>query len=198
VGGVSNGPERRVGLRVGPRLWLVAYLCAVTAATLVHRPDVLAAALLAAVTAAGPLRWRLLRRTVQAIVGFNLTVSLGYAALTLWRGGFSPDYLLLVNLRVIFMVFLGFWFVARVDVLAALRGRPTLTLVATLALGQIRSLERVVADFRAAFESRNIRRPRLAARARHAAAQGVALMDKADACATESALALRSRGVFDD
>jgi cobalt/nickel transport system permease protein len=186
------------GRRHSPRRWLFAYLAAVTAATLVHSPAVLGMALLAVLAAAGPARWKLLRRTLLAVLAFNLAVSLGYVAMSLWRGGFSADYLLLVNLRVILMVFLGFWFVSRIDIVAALRGWPTLTLVATLALGQIRSLVRVVADFRAAFESRNICRPRLAARAHHAAAQGVALMDKATAGATESALAMRSRGAFDD
>jgi len=180
------------------RGWLFAYLAALVAATFIHVPALLAALLLLALAAAGTTRWRLLRRTLWAVLAFNLTVSAGYALMTLWQGSFSADYLILVNLRVVLMVFLGFWFVARVDVLAALAGWPTATLVITLALGQIRSLERVIADFRLAFTSRNVAQPRLRDRASHAGAQGIALLDKSMAAATESALAMRSRAAFDD
>lgn len=182
---------------MNPRHWLVAYLAAVVAATFVHAPIALAAALALALAAVGRDRWRLLKRTLLAILAFNLTVSLGYAAVALWRGDFNPHYLLLVNLRVLLLVFLGIWFAARVDVVAAIGVSPTLTFVATLTLGQLRAFERIVKDFALAFASRSPAPPRLVDRARHAAAQGIALMDKTQAAATESALAMRSRGAFD-
>ena len=182
---------------MNPRRWLVAYLVAVVAATFVHAPALLAAALALALAAAGRDRWRLLKRTLLAILAFNLTVSLGYAAVALWRGDFNPHYLLLVNLRVLLLVFPGIWFAARVDVVAAIGVSPTLTFVATLTLGQLRAFERIVKDFALAFASRSTAPPRLVDRARHAAAPGIALMDKTQAAATESALAMRSRGAFD-
>lgn len=180
------------------RRWLAAYLAAVVAITFIHAPTALAALLAAAFAAAAGIRLRLLKRTLLAVLAFNLTVSAGYALLASWRGDFNAGYLLLVNLRVVLLVFLGFWLVARVNLLDALAGWPTATLVATLALGQIRSLERIVADFGLAFTSRNPAPPRLADRVRHAGAQGAALMDKSVAAATESAMAMRSRGAFDD
>ena len=184
---------------MNPRCWLVAYLVAVVAATFVHAPALLAAALALALAAAGRDRWRLLKRTLLAILAFNLTVSLGYAAVALWRGDFNSGYLLLVNLRVLLLVFLGMWFAARVDPVAAIRGvSPTLTFVATLTLGQLRAFERIVKDFALAFASRNPAPPRVIDRIHHATAQGIALMDKAQAAASESALAMRSRGGFDD
>jgi cobalt/nickel transport system permease protein len=179
------------------RSWLVLYAAALVGTTFIHLPLALAGLLALALVAAGRQRWQLLKKTLLAVIAFNLTVSVGYVVVSLWRGHLDPTYLLFANLRVMLMVFLGFWFVARVDVLAALAGWPTLSLIATLALGQIRTLERIVADFRLAFESRNIARPHLAARARHAAAQGIALMDKSVASATESTLAMKSRGAFD-
>jgi cobalt/nickel transport system permease protein len=186
-------------MELSPRAWLVAYLLAVVATTFVHEPALLATALAVAVAAAGRGRWKLLRRALIAIVAFNLTVSLGYAAVALWRGDFNPGYLLLVNLRVLLLVFLGMWFAARVDPIAAISGvSPSLTFVATLTLGQLRAFERIVSDFALAFASRNPAPPRLVDRAHHAAAQGIALMDKTMAAATESALAMRSRGAFDD
>lgn len=182
---------------MSPRAWLAAYLAGVIAATFVHEPVILGAALALAVAAAGRDRWTLLRRTLLAVLAFNLTVSLGYAAIALWRDDFSPDYLLLVNLRVLLMVFLGVWFAARVDLIAALDASPTLAFVATLTLGQLRTFERIVQDFALAFASRNPAPPRLIDRAHHAAAQGIALMDKTQAAASESAMAMRSRGAFD-
>lgn len=182
---------------LNPRIWLAAYASAVVAITFIHQPAALAALLVVSLAGAGTLRWRLLKRALLAMLAFNLTVSAGVVAIGLWRGSIDTSYLLLANLRVLLLVYLGFWLTARLDLLAALAPWPTLRLIATLALGQIRSLERIVADFRLAFESRNTDRPRLGARARLAAAQGITLMDKSVASATESALAMKSRGAFD-
>jgi len=179
------------------RHWLYLYLAVLPAPTFVHDPALLALGLLLALTLAGAERWRILRRSLLAILAFNLSVSLGVILIGLWRGQVDSDWLLLANLRVLLMVFLGFWFVARVNLLAALAGWPTATLVATLALGQARSFERLLRDFRCAFESRNIARPRLSDRRHQAGAQAIALLDKAQAQSTEVALAMRSRGAFE-
>lgn len=181
-----------------PRRRLALYALAVVAVSFVHAPAALAALLAAAVALAGPPRWRLLRRAALAVFAFNLTVSLGYAALAFIDGGFSATVLLRLNLRVLLLVFLGFWCVARVDLLAALAGWPLARLLATLALGQIKTFERVLGDFRLAFASRTPAPPTLQDCTRHAAAQAQALLDKSLAAAGESALALRARGAFDD
>lgn len=178
--------------------WLAAYLAAVVAVTFVHSPALLAALLAAAIAAAGRERGRLLRRALLAVFAFNLAVSLGYVAVALWRGDFAADYLLLANLRVLLLVFLGFWFVARVNVLAAFAFSPTLSLLATLAAVQAQHFARVARDFRLAFASRNPGPASLADRARHASAQAATLLDKSVAGASETALAMRSRGVFDE
>lgn len=180
------------------KLWLGLYLAAIVAITLIHEPSVLGGILCLAVAAAGGGRWKLLRRTFLAVISFNLTVSLGYLIVALWQGTFTPDYLLLVNLRVVLLVFLGFWFVSAVDVLAALAGWPLARLLATLAIGQIKTFERVLRDFRLAFESRNLTQPRLIDKARSAAAQTQTLLDKSITSASDAAMAMRSRGAFDD
>ncbi len=179
------------------RLWLLAYFATVVAITCIHVPALLAGGLALAVIAAGSGRWRLLKRSVGALLAFNLSVSLGYAAIALWRGNFIVDYLLLVNLRVLLLVFLGFWLVSRVNFIAALAGWPMLAMLATLTIGQIRVYRRVLEEFRLAFRSRNLTPPRLTDHARHAGAQGGALLDKSLASAGEVALAMRSRGAFD-
>lgn len=178
--------------------WLFAYLAAVVAVTLLHEPWLLAVLLAGALAASGAARWRILRRAVLAGLTFNLAVSLGYAAVALWQGNFSAYYLLLVNLRVLLLVYLGFWFVVRVNLVEACRFSPTLSFVVTLSAGQIEAFSRALRDFRLAFVSRNAAAPALSARARHAAAQAGHLLDKSVCMAAETALAMRSRGCFDD
>jgi cobalt/nickel transport system permease protein len=180
-----------------PRHALYLYLAVLPAPTFVHHPALLALGLLLALVLAGAERWRILKRSLLAILVFNLSVSLGVVLVGLWRGQIDTGWLLLANLRVLLMVFLGFWFVAQVNLLAALAGWPTATLVATLALGQARTFERLLRDFRLAFESRNILRPRWVDRRHQAGAQAVSLLDKAQAQSTEVAQAMRSRGAFE-
>lgn len=180
-----------------PRHALTLYLAVLPAPTFIHDARLLAAALLLVIAVSGALRWPLLKRSLFAILAFNLSVSLGVVIVGLYRGAIDGEWLLVANLRVLLMVYLGFWFAARVDLLAALAGWPTLSLVATLALGQIRSFERIVQDCRFAFASRNIVRPRLVDQRRQAAAQAIALLDKAQAQSTEVTLAMKSRGAFD-
>lgn len=180
------------------RFWLGLYATAVVAITFVHEPGWLAVLLCLAIIVAGRARWRLLGRAVRAVIAFNLTVSLGYVIVAGWQGGLAADYLALVNLRVILLVYLGFWVIHAVDVLAALSGWPLARLLATLAIGQIKTFERVLRDFRLAFISRNLTSPRPIDRVRGAAAQAQTLLDKSAASAQGAALAMRSRGAFDD
>lgn len=180
-----------------PRHALYLYLAVLPVPTFVHDPAWLGAGLALALLLAGAERWRILKRSLFAILAFNLSVSIGVILVGLWRGNVDTGWLLVANLRVLLMVYLGFWFVTRVKLLAALAGWPTATLLATLALGQIKTFERIVRDCRLAFASRNIVRPRLVDRRREGGAQAIALLDKAQAQSHEVALAMRSRGAFD-
>lgn len=179
------------------RLALLAYALTMLAISFLHDPLALAALLGLALIASGRQRWRCLRRSLLAVLLFNLGVSLTYALVGWWQGKPVLAALLLINLRVLLSVYLGFWLVGRINLLAALARWPTLCLLATLALGQIRVYSRLLQDFRLAFVSRNLQPPRLADNARLAAAEGGTLMDKSLAAASESALAMRSRGAFD-
>lgn len=187
-----------MGRGLTARILFVLYLGALVAATLIHVWWLLAAALLLAVTLAGPARWHLLRRTLLSALAFNLAVSAGYAVMAVWQGTFSAQYLLLLNSRVLLMVFLGFWFIARVDLPAVVSGSPGLSFLLTVAVAQALVLRRQVHDFEQAFTSRNPRRPRTGDRLRHAAAQGQHLLDQSLHAADETALAMRSRACFDD
>ncbi|NWG32016.1 MAG: ABC transporter permease [Rhodocyclaceae bacterium] len=182
---------------VTSRQTLLLYLAVLPAPTFIHDPAWLGAGLALAIALAGTGRWRLLKKSLLAILAFNLTASLGVVIVGLWRGALDTGWLLTANLRVLLMAYLGFWCVARVNLLKALQAWPTATLVAALALGQARAFERLIRDFRLAFASRTPCRPRLGDRRHHAAAQAMALLDKAQAQSTEVALAMRSRGAFE-
>lgn len=184
--------------RLTPQTCLALYLAGVLAISFVHEPWMLGSLLGLALLASGSSAWRLARKTVLAILAFNLTVSFGYVVIASWHGNFLAEYLLRINLRVFLLVFLGFWLVSAIDLLAALSRFPLLRLIATLAIGQMRTFDRLLGDFRTAFESRNPMPPRLLDKTRHAASQARTLLDKSMASATEVALAMRSRGTFDD
>lgn len=179
------------------RLWLVAYLAAVLAIGFLHRPMALALLLAVAVLATGRDRWRLLRRALLAVLAFNLSVSLGHVLIAGLDDGLSWSYLALVNLRVLLLVYLGFWTITRIDLGVAVRFSPTLSMLLTLTMGQIATFRRLVADHRLAFTSRSPGVPRLIDRSRHAAAQGVHLLDKSVQASTEITQAMRARGCFD-
>ena len=184
---------------MSPRLALGLYLAALLAISFVHDPRALASGLVLALLAAGSARWRLLRRSLRAIVAFNLCVSAGYVLVAGWQGDLSWLVLLRINLRVVLLVFLGFWFIERVNLLEALRFSPTLSLLATLAAGHVVVFRRIARDFRAALISRSAgRRLPWPDRLRHGAALSTHLLDKSVASAELSARALRSRGCFDD
>lgn len=180
------------------RAWLLAYLACVVALGFVHDARMLAAGLAAALWLSGPARWTLLKRTVGAVLLFNLSVSAGYALLAAWQQQFQPAVLVLLNLRVLLLVYLGFWFVSRINLLEALSFSRTLSFVAVLAIAQVAVFSRVLRDFRLAFVSRNPGPPRLSDQLHHASAQATHLLDKAMAHAAETTMAMRSRGCFDD
>lgn len=184
-----------------PTRWLLAYLGAVVAASLVHDAGVLAAALALALLLAGRRRWLLLRRCVWAVLAFNAAVSGGLVLQAALQGrplaGLALP-LLVMNLRALLLVLLGLCFVARVNVLQALAFAPTLQFLATLAAGQAQAFARLVQTHGLAFRSRTAGAGGLRARARHGAATTGHLLDQAVAAAQRSAMAVRARGGFDD
>lgn len=177
---------------------LLLYLVAVVVVTLIHQPYYLLLGLLMMVLLAGSLRWRLLGKALRSMLLFNTAVSLGYLIIALARDEFHAEYLMLINCRVLLLVMLGFWLSARINIANALRFSPTLSFLTTLAAGQIRLMSRVISDYREAFESRCLKRPKWRERTRLAAVQTEAVVEQSQHAATEISQAMRSRGVFND
>jgi cobalt/nickel transport system permease protein len=171
---------------------------AVVLGTSVHEPSLLAVALGTVLVLAGRQWVGVLRKACLAVLAFNAIVTVSYAAIAGLEGTFSLHYVVLINLRVLFLTCLTFLFVSRVNLFEALAFSRSLTYLFTLACGQAMTLTRVLANFRLALKSRSIDQPGLGDRYRQVATAGVLLLDKSLHDATEITHAMRSRGVFDD
>jgi len=178
------------------RLLLLGYASAVIAATSIHDPVWLAVGLLVVASLAGRQAPKIGWRALQAVLLFNLVISVGYAASALFGQAVSVDYLILVNIRVYLLIFLTFTLASRIDILRALSFSRGLSYLATLVLSQIISFRRLYDDLRLAAESRRLRRLRLRERYLQSAAAAVHLFDRAEHDVSEIALAMRSRGFF--
>ena len=180
------------------RVALFAYLAAILLGTMVHDPRWLGLGLLLVLALAGRQWLRILRRAGLAILAFNVVVTASYALLAGLQGNFSLDYVVLINLRVLFLTCLTFLFVARVNPFEALAFSSGLTYLFILAYSQAMTFRHVLVNFRLAFKSRCIARPTLRDRYRHGAGIGAHLLEKSLHNATEITHVMRSRGFFDD
>ncbi len=180
------------------RVALLVYLLALLLGTLVHDVRFLVAGLVVVLAIGGRRAPAILGRVFLAVVAFNGVVTATYVALATWQGTFSIDYVVLINLRVLFLTSLTFVFSSRVNVFDALSFAPNLTYVLAIAYGQIMTFRRVVEDFRMALRSRSIHPGSLRDRYRQTAAATTLLLDKSMHTATEITHAMRARGFFDD
>jgi FlaA1/EpsC-like NDP-sugar epimerase len=180
------------------RLLLIAWLIAVVAATFLHDPVWLAALLAVALAAQGRRAPRVARRALVAVAFVNLAVSAGWIAWAVWNDAPWAALVLRLNLRVLLIAVLTFGMLQRVDLVRAVAPLPSLRFLLVLALGQIRVLERALADYRAAFASRSPTRPPLKLRFVGAGRQAAALLEKAERQSEELNQGMRARGFFDD
>ena len=180
-----------------PNFILCLYFASIVVFSFVHKPLWLGGFLGASFILCGKKRINILKKTLFAALPFTGCVSVAYSALSLWQGTFSADYLYLVNTRVLLLVFLGFWLISTLNLSDSLASFPLLRLVATLATSQIKTFERLLAEAKLAFQSRNVIKPNYLAKMRHASAKTHTLFDKSLASSEEVTLAMRSRGAFE-
>ncbi len=192
-------PRAAVTRECRASLWLLTYLLALVLISFVHSPAWLLGLLLAAIGLAGSPRWRLLRRSLTAVLIVAATVGLGQLLLIGLGQPLAGLALLRLGLRVLLLVFLGFWFISRVNLLQALAFSPTLSLVATLAAGHIVVFRRIASHCRLGLASRSAGQPlALRDRLRQSSALSTTLVDRALVSTEQSTRALQARGCFDD
>lgn len=180
------------------RVFLALYAASVVVLTTIHEVRFLLAALAAVALLAGRDLPRLALHVMRAILLFNGIVSASVLAAGVLRGAVPWGYLALVNLRVATLTLLTFLVFRRIGLARALSFAPPLAWLLTVAQGQILSLRRMLLDLRLALRSRTIGRLGLRTAYRHAAGTGAFFLQRSLASAEEIALAMKSRGLFDD
>jgi cobalt/nickel transport system permease protein len=180
------------------RALLVLYVVLVVVATVVHRPLVLGLAAAVVLASAGTRAPRLLRRTARAALPFALAVSLGYMLVARDDLGAAGRTLLLVNVRVLLLVMLGFRILPALDLQRAVGFSRTLRFVLVLTTSQVLTFRRLFTDFRLALAARTTRRVGLLTALRQGAATGAWFLRRAEHDAGEIAQALETRGFFLD
>jgi len=180
------------------RWGLVLYAAAVLFATTVHRIDLLAVLLVAAMALSGSRSLSTAWRSLRTIAVFNAVVTVSYIAVAVLAGSDWWRVVVLINLRVFVLAVLTAVLVRRVNLLKALSFSRSLVYVLSVASGQISMFRRTVTDFRLAFRSRVVGRASVRDRYRHAAAMASFLVARAVQETTEVTLAMKARGFFDD
>lgn len=177
---------------------MLAWLFAVVATTLVHDPLHLAVLVVLAIVLQGSAAPRIALRALAAVAFINAAVSLAFV-LSAWMNG-EPwgVYVLRLNLRVFLLASITFWMLSRVDLVRAAAVSRSLQFLVVLVLGQIRTLENMLLDYRLALASRSATRPSLCARMRSAGSQAGAMMEKAERNSDRLNQGMRARGFFDD
>ncbi len=176
------------------RLLLGLYLAAIIAATLVHRPTLLAGGLLLVALLSGREAARIGRGALLAVLPFAGVLSLSMLAAGHLAGGSVPAYLLRMNLRLLLLTWMSLLLTRRVNLFRALAFSPRLSALLVLASGQIRVTRRLLAEFRLALASRSPERPGLRLLYQHAGATGRHFLRRSLRDGEELAQALRSRG----
>ncbi|WP_292657816.1 hypothetical protein [Nitratifractor sp.] len=135
-------------------------------------------------------------RVLRSILIFNLGLSLGYAAMALWRHETPWEYLFYINLKVYVLTYFVFWFFGRHSIVRLMGFSKDLSYLTTIALSQIVSYKKSFEDFRLAYLSRGLRlkdkNPRFIARTFEY------FLEKSLYDADERTLAMKARGFFRD
>ncbi len=180
------------------RLLLSMWMVAVVAITFIHDPLWLAVLLIVVLVLAGSDRLAILKGALIAIALVNVAVSAGYAISAGVSGEPWLDFVVRLNLRVLLLTVLTLWLSRHLDLVKAVDFSPSLKFVIVLTIGQIKTMQRLLIDYRQAFASRSPARPSLRDRMASSGRQTLALLDKAEHQATELNQGMRSRGFFDD
>ncbi|WP_456393748.1 hypothetical protein [Nitratifractor sp.] len=169
------------------------YLILVVALINLHDWTLLATIALLAVAVETSTAWRAL----NAILFFNLGVSLGMLLQGWWQGGIDWEFLGLFNLRVFAVTFLTLYTVSKLNMAWVLSFSPTLQFLYVASLSQIESYRISYRDFRQALKSRCVKA--LSERKRYDFLRSMLyhFVHKSVHNARERTAALKARGFFD-
>jgi cobalt/nickel transport system permease protein len=140
--------------------------------------------------------WKLSKRVIKSIFFFNLSVSIGYILLSLFKNIDPWNYILYINLKVFTLTLFVFWFFSKVSIVEFFAFSREMSYLITITLSQIYSYRKTFEDFRMAFKARvvNLRNKE------KIFVKNVFMffLKKSMHDAHERALAMRARGFFDN
>ena len=182
---------------IADRLFLVAYIGLVLGASFLRDPWILASllgTLLVLALLAGRML-KLLRKTLVVVLFFNVTLSLSYAAFSVWSALPFGNVLFALNLRSLTLTLATFLFFERVPPYRAFSFSRELTHFVVLSVAFVQTYRRLLSESRLSLESRTPVRAGPRVLYRHAATFALLVLRRAERDAQETTLALRSRGL---
>ncbi|AZV46421.1 hypothetical protein C3L23_03800 [Nautilia sp. PV-1] len=140
--------------------------------------------------------WKLSKKVIKSIFFFNLSVSIGYLILSIFKSINPWYYIAYINLKVFTLTLFVFWFFSKVSIIEFFSFSKEMSYLLTITLSQIYSYKKTFEDFRMAFKARvvNLRNKE------KVFVKNVFMffLKKSMHDAHERALAMRARGFFDD
>jgi len=137
------------------------------------------------------------KKVVKSIVWFNLSVSLGYIAMSMFQE-YSPwEFVLYINLKVYLITYFVFYFFSKVDMISFFSFSKELSYLLSISLSQIISYKKSFEDFTLAYKARMVKKLR-------EREQGFItrvfefFLTKALKDSKERTLAMKARGFFDN
>jgi len=160
--------------------------------TAVHQVEFYLAVLFITALLSGKEFFRLMKRSVSAVLLFSTAVNLSYLAVH----GLDWHYLLLLNLRVIDMTFLTLLFISKVNLFRLLGFSKSLTYLLVVSYSQILLFRKYYGELTMALKSRSIKKPTLKERINFLRSATGFFIRKSVENSQEISLAMKSRGFF--
>lgn len=178
------------------RIKLLFYLSAVVLLTVIHSEVFYLALLIILIISDLSFFRRSFKRILFSFILFNIVISLSYLLYTFLRSNIDTGYILLINLRVLIITYLTFYFAAHTNLPLALSFSETFSYLFTLSYSQIGNYIRTYSDLKEAHSSRIIVREKRQIKILIERVINL-FFTKSIYNAKETSLAMRSRGFLD-
>ena len=134
------------------------------------------------------------KKTFFSIIIFNSVITISYVIIN----GFDWYYIALINTRVFGITFMTFLFIKKVNLFRLFSFSESLMFIITLSYTQILSFQKHLTDFRLAFKSRVILKPRFSERYNFFQRVIQFFMKSSLERSKEINMAMKSRGFYTD
>jgi len=135
---------------------LLFYLLALVLFTSIHEPMLLLLALVTLFLIAGKSFFYLFKKTLKSLFVTLVVVSLSYLTMGLFKK-IDPNFLILLNLRVVLLTFMTFLMLERVNLFKALSFSKQLSALVAIAFSQMTIFRRTFTEFKMGYSSRTVK-----------------------------------------